>query len=241
MKADQAVDTAFWNQIRHTAPTGTSMAVMNVLQKALPHQAVSLRPEKSPQEQSVELLAQTGQVYRQLRDRARQQFETSGKLQVLLDFVDGEPFTLHDAWVRDVLVQRLHDWDEAAVKAIVRALKPKKPKLAGGATPQRARAYYRWVVARVSEMFLSGEVSTVRDAILRVALSSEGDDKRAEAGMPEAGDDRARQIYYQEIRRYAWRVMVMAGVGLTDASTPNARCEHASGKCPTPLQEDRTL
>jgi hypothetical protein len=53
-----------------------------------------------------------------------------------------------------------------------------------------------------------------------VALSPEGIERRAEAGMPEAGDDRARQIYYQEARRYAWRVMVMAGVGLIGTSIP---------------------
>jgi hypothetical protein len=81
-------------------------------------------------------------------------------------------------------------------------------------------------------MFLSSEVSTVRDAILRVALWPEGIEKRAAAGMPEAGDDRARQIYYQEICRYAWRVMVMAGVGLIGTSIPteNRQGSYFQGK-----------
>jgi hypothetical protein len=221
MKANKSVDTAFWNLTGHVAPTGTSMAVMNVLQRALPDQPVILAPEKSPEEQSADLLTQAGRAYRKLRDQARQEFEASRNLQVLLNFVNREPYTLHDPWVRDVLAQRLHEWDDKTVRSILSALTPKKPKIATGATPQQARDYYRWVGARSSEMFLSGEVGTVRDAILRVALSPEGVDKRAEAGMPEAGDDRARQIYYQETRRYAWRIIVMAGLGLTENSRPD--------------------
>ena len=215
MEANRAVDTALWKSTGHAAPTGTSMTLVKVLPKLLPDQPVSLAPEKSSKEQSAELLAQAGRAYHKLRDQARQQFESSGDLRVLLEFVNEEPYTLYDPWVRDVLVQRLDEWDERAVRSILSALKPKKPKIPTGATPQQARDYYRWVVARASEMFLSGEVGTVRDAILRAALSPEGVAKRAEARMPEAGDDRARQIYYQEARRYAWRVMVMAGVGKT--------------------------
>jgi len=218
MKPNKAVDSAFRILTGHVAPTGTSMAVMNVLQKALPDQPVILAPEKSPEEQSADLLAQAGRAYRKLRDQARQEFEASRDLQVLLKFVNREPYTLHDPWVRDVLAQRLHEWDDKAVRSILSALKPKKPKIATGATPQQARDYYRWVGARASEMFLSGEVSTVRDAILRVTLSPEGIAERAAAGMPEAADDRARQIYYQETHRYAWRVIVMAGLRLTGRS-----------------------
>jgi hypothetical protein len=54
-------------------------------------------------------------------------------------------------------VQRLRDWDEAAIKSIVSALKPKKPKLPKNGSPQEAEAYYRWVVATVSEKMFSGE------------------------------------------------------------------------------------
>jgi hypothetical protein len=126
MKGNKAVDTAFWNQIGHAAPTGTSRAVMNVLQKALPDQPVRLPPGKSAEEQSTELLAQAGRAYRHLRDQARQQFEASGELQVLLDFLKGEPYTLHDPWVRDVLAQRLQEWDDKAVRSILGALMPKK-------------------------------------------------------------------------------------------------------------------
>jgi hypothetical protein len=49
----------------------------------------------------------------------------------------------------------------------------------------------------------------------------EGVEKRAEAGMPEAGDDRAWQIYYREVRRYAWQVIAMAGVGLVSTAPPD--------------------
>jgi hypothetical protein len=166
------------------------------------------------------LLAQAGRAYRKLRDKARSEFDASGSLQVLLDFVNGEPYTLHDLWVWEVLVQRLRDWDQAAVKSIVSALKPKKPKLPKNGSPQEAEAYYRWVVAKISEKILSGEAQTVIQVITQVAFSGEGVAKRAAAGMPEAGDDRARQIYYQEADRYAWRVMVMAGVGLIGTSIP---------------------
>jgi hypothetical protein len=110
-------------------------------------------------------------------------------------------------------------WDQAAVKSIIGALKPKKPKLPKNGSPQEAEAYYRWVVAKVSEKILSGEAQKVIQVITQVAFSGEGVAKRASAGMPEAGDDRARQIYYQEARRYAWRIMVMAGVGLIGKST----------------------
>jgi hypothetical protein len=194
--------------------------LIKVLRKALPDQPVSLGPERSPEEWSAELLAQAGRAYRKLRDKARSEFDASGSLQVLLDFVNGEPYTLHDLWVREVLVQRLRDWDQAAVKSIVSALKPKKPKLPKNGSPQEAEAYYRWVVAKVSEKILSGEAKTVIQAIAQVAFSDEGVAKRAAAGMPEAGDDRARQIYYQEADRYARRVMVMAGLGLVEKPIP---------------------
>jgi hypothetical protein len=217
-QGNKAVDTALWNMVGHAAPTGTSMTLMKVFRKAPPDQPVSLGPEKSPEEWSAELLAQAGRAYRQLRDKARSEFEASGSLQVLLDFVNGEPYTLHDLWVREVLVQRLRDWDQAAVKSIVSTLKPKKPKIPKNGSPQEAEAYYRWVVAKVSEKILSGEAQTVTKAIAQVAFSDEGKAKRASAGMLEAGDDRARQIYYQEADRYAWRVMVMAGLGLTGRS-----------------------
>jgi hypothetical protein len=221
MEVNQAVDKALWKSAGHAAPTGTSMRLIKVLRKALPDEPVSLGPEKSPEEWSVELLDKARRVYYQLRDQARHQFEASGSLQVLLDFVKREPYTLHDPWVREVLAQRLHEWDDKAVRSILRALMPKRPKIATGATPQQARDYYRWLGATASEIFLSGEVGTVRDAILRVALSPEGIEKRAEAGMPEAGDDRAREIYYQEAKRYAWRVIVMAGLGLIENSRPD--------------------
>ena len=117
-------------------------------------------------------------------------------------------------------MQRLRDWDEAAVKSIVSALKPKKPKLPKNGSPQEAEAYYRWVVATVSEKMFSGEAGTVIRAILQAALSPEGHAKRAEAGMLEAGDDRARQIYYQQAHRYAWQVIVMAGVGRIGTALP---------------------
>jgi hypothetical protein len=218
MEANKAVDTAFWHLTGHAAPTGTSMAVMHVLRNALLDQPVNQDSRPSPEEASAELLAHAGRAYHTLRDQARQQFEASGDLRVLLKFVKEEPYTLYDPWVRDVLVQRLEEWDDDAVRSILSALKPKKPKITTGATPQQARDYYRWVVARASEMFLSKEVATLRDAILRVALSPEGLEKRAAAGMPEAADDRARQIYYQQARRYAWRIIVMAGLGLTGTS-----------------------
>jgi hypothetical protein len=219
-QGNKAVDTALWKMVGHAAPTGTSMTLMKVFRKALPDQPVSLGPVKSPEEWSAELLAQAARAYHQLRDKARSEFDASGSLQVLLDFVNGEPYTLHDLWVREVLVQRLRDWDQAAVKSIVSALKPKKPKLPKNGSPQEAEAYYRWVVAKVSEKILSGEAKKVIQAIAQVAFSNEGVAKRAAAGMPEAGDDRARQIYYQEADRYAWRVMVMAGVGLIGTSLP---------------------
>jgi hypothetical protein len=219
-QGNKAVDTAFWNMVGHAAPTGTSMKLIKVLRKTLPDQPVSLGPERSPEEWSAELLAQAGRAYQKLRDKARSEFDASRSLQVLLDFVNGEPYTLHDPWVREVLVQRLRDWDQGAVKSIVSALKPKKPKLPKNGSAQEAEAYYRWVVAKVSEKLLSGEARTVIQAIVQAALSHEGVAKRAAAGMPEAGDDRARQIYYQEADRYAWQVIVMAGVGLIGTSLP---------------------
>ena len=223
MKANRAVDTALWNLTGHAAPTGTSRAVMNVLRKALPDQPVNQDSQKSPEEGSAELLAKAGLAYHKLRDQARHQFEASGDLQILLDFVNEEPNTLYDDWVADILVQRLDEWDEVAARSILSAAMPKKPKISTGGSPQQARDYYRWVVARVSEKTLSGEATTVRQAILQVALSPEGVAKRAEAGMPEAGDDRAQQIYYQESQRYAWRIIVMAGIGLTGKSRPEER------------------
>jgi hypothetical protein len=219
-QGNKAVDTAFWNMVGHAAPTGTSMTVIKMLKKALPDQPVSLAPERSPEERSAELLAQAGWAYHKLRDKARSEFNASGSLQFLLDFVNREPFTLHDPWVRQVLVQRLRDWNQVAVKSIVSALKPKKPKLPKNGNPQEAEAYYRWVVGKVSEKILSGEARTVMQAIVQVALAHEGVAKRASAGMPEAGDDRARQIYYQEADRYAWQIIVMAGVGLIGTSIP---------------------
>jgi hypothetical protein len=33
---------------------------------------------------------------------------------------------LHDPWVRDVLAQRLQEWDDKAVRSILGALMPKK-------------------------------------------------------------------------------------------------------------------
>jgi hypothetical protein len=219
-QGNKAVDTELWKTLYRTAPTGISVALTNVFQRVLPNERVSLDPQRSPTEVSAELLAQAARAYYQLRDKARSEFEASGSLQVLLDFVNGEPYTLHDLWVREVLVQRLRDWDQAAVKSIVSALKPRKPKLPKNGSPQEAEAYYRWVVAKVSEKILSGEAQTVIQAIVQVAFSDEGVAKRAAAGMPEAGDDRVRQIYYQEADRYARRVMVMAGLGLVEKPIP---------------------
>jgi hypothetical protein len=170
MEVNKAVDTALWKSAGHAAPTGIPMTLIKVLPELLLDQPASCAPETSPEEHSAELLVQAGRAYHKLRDQARQRFESSGDLRVLLDFVNEEPHTLHDPWVRDLLVQRLDAWDDKAVRSILRALKPKKPKIAAGATPQQARDYYRWVVARTSEMFLAEEVGTVRDAILRVAL-----------------------------------------------------------------------
>jgi hypothetical protein len=220
MEANKAVDTEFWRSMGHAAPTGTSMTLIKVL-KRLPDQPVSLAPEKSPEEQSAELRAQAARAYHKLRDKARREFEASGSLKVLLDFVNGEPYTLHDSWVRGVLVQRLRDWDEVAVKSIISALKPKKPKLPKNGSPQKAEAYYRWVVATVSEKILSGSEKTVTQAIRKVTLfSKEADTKRAAAGLTDGGEVRARQIYYQQAQRYAWRAMVVAGVGLIGTSLP---------------------
>jgi hypothetical protein len=217
---NKAVDTTLWNMVGHAAPTGSSMSVINVLRQALPDQPANLAPDRSPEEQSDELLAQAARAYRQLRDKAQHQFEASGDLHVLCQFVKEEPYTLYDPWVRDVLVQRLDEWDAEAGRSILKALKPKKPKISVGGSPQQARDYYRWVVAKVSEKLLSGGAKTVIEAILQVTGSPEDAAKRAAAGMPPAGDDRTRQIYYQEAQRYAWRVMVMAGVGLVGKSLP---------------------
>jgi hypothetical protein len=219
-QGNKAVDTELWKTLYRTAPTGISVALTNVFQRVLPNERVSLDPQRSPTEVSAELLAQAARAYYQRRDKARSEFEASGNLKVLLNFLNGEPYILHDSWVRDVLVQRLRNWDEAAIKSIVSALKPKKPKLPKNGSPQEAEAYYRWVVATVSEKMFSGEARTVIEAILQAALSPEGDAKRAKAGMLEAGDDRARQIYYQQAHRYAWQVIVMAGVGLIGTALP---------------------
>jgi hypothetical protein len=107
MEVNQAVDTVLWKSAGHAAPTGTSMTLIKVLPKLLLDQPMSFASEKSPEEQSAELLVQAGRAYHKLRDQARQRFESSGDLRVLLDFVNEEPHTLHDPWVRDVLVQRL--------------------------------------------------------------------------------------------------------------------------------------
>jgi hypothetical protein len=166
------------------------------------------------------MLAQAGRAYRKLRDEAQSAFEASGNLRILTDFVKGEPYAVHDLWVREVLVQRLLDGDQAAVTSIVSALKPTKPKPPKDGSPQKAEAYYRWVVAEVSELILSGQAEKVIQAIMQTTYSPEGEAKRAAAGMPPAQDDRTRQIYYQEAHRYAWRVMVMAGVGLIGTFLP---------------------
>jgi len=71
------------------------------------------------------------------------------------------------------------------------------------------------VVAQVSTALLSGKAHTVSEAVRKMVLASdEAEAKRAAAGLKSAEEDRARQIYYVEIERYVWRVMVKIGVGL---------------------------
>jgi hypothetical protein len=220
----KALDTTLWKMFNGMVPTGTSTQIIRVLDVNRLDQPPPRDARMSPQEQSVELVQQAAGVYRKLRDQARQRFEATGRLQALLDFVGGEPLTLQDQWVRDVLIERLNSWDDDAVKSILRALKPKRPKVRKEGDAQQAAAYYRWVVATVSDRILSGKSPTVSQAIRTVVLfSDEADAKRAAAGLAEPGEDRARHTYYGEARRYVWRAMVMAGLGLVSTVLPDER------------------
>jgi hypothetical protein len=221
-KMGKALDTTFWSMFHGMVPTGTSTRIIHVWD-AQSGKPLTLDAQASPQEQSRELMLQAGVAYHKLRDQARQQFEATGRLQELLAFVAGEPYTLQDPWVRGVLIERLDNGDDAALKSILRSLKPKRPKVPKRGDPRQAAAYYRWIVATVSDHILSGKSPTVSQAIRAVVLfSKEAEAKRAAAGLPDSGEDRARHIYYGEARRYVWRAMVIAGLGLPSTALPEA-------------------
>src|SRR5262245_36548213 len=134
-------------------------------------------------------LAPAVRAYHKLPDQPRHELKALKSLQVLLKILMGEPCSLGKPWVQDILVLRIARWDEAWVTSIVRALKRNKLKVPKNGSPQEAQAYYRWVVATVSEKILSGAEKTVKQAIRRVAFcSEEGENKRGAVGLTDTGD-----------------------------------------------------
>ncbi len=185
---------------------------------------------RSPAQRAAELLALASVAYFKLRDEARKEFQRSGNLQVVWDFVDGEPLALHDPWVREVLISALSRRDREVVKRFWQSFMPPKPKVRRTSSPQKAEEYYRWVIARVSEKILSGECTEVTKAVDELVTSGEAGKRRRLAGLqPEVGVDRELQIFYREMKRYVWRAMVISGLGLGSVGGDRMHSELSHG------------
>lgn len=215
------LESAFWRMTSAAGPTGIREPLIARVRTVLGGTWAGPDPDRSPDEQSAELIGQTRRAYQKVRERARSQYEaerlTSRRLRVFKAFARGEPDLLLDPWVNGLLRQAMALGDQRLRDGLVAALTPPKPKLGAGGNPQQAEDYYRWVVAQVSTWLLSGKAHTVSEAVRKVVLASdEAETRRAAAGLKSAEEDRARQIYYVEAKRYVWRVMVRVGVGSSD-------------------------
>jgi hypothetical protein len=221
-----ALERHWWTVTRGLGPTGIAARLEAFIQVVLPAEWQGISQVNSVDEQCAALLQQAKRAYEVIRNQAQERYAsqgtTSARIRIIKAFARGEPLLVYERWIQDLQFEALMTRDQVLREGIMAALSPRLPTVHSGDLQQRiaAQRYYRWVIARVSELLLADKKVSVTAAIRRIVLASdEAEEWRRQAGLRSGLDEdkdpepRARQIYYREVWPYVWRLMVAAGVG----------------------------
>jgi hypothetical protein len=226
-----ALERQFWVAVGGLGPTGSAVHVGAYIQGVLGTQWHRLHPTVPTNEACAALLHQARKAYDVVGDLAKARYDnerkTSARIRIIRAFARGEPLVGYDPWINALQFEARMQGNKSLLDGINAALWPRLPTVRNGKRQQRIKAqeYYRWVIARVSERLLANKKMTITAAIRAVVLGSdEAEERRKRAGLTSGLDPdkdpepRARQIYYHEVKRYVWRVIVAAGVGHVESS-----------------------
>jgi hypothetical protein len=227
-----ALERHWWTVTHALGPTGIAAHLRAYIRVELGAEWQEIGQVHSLDEQCTALLQQAKRAYEVIRNRAQKRYASQGttaaRIRIIKAFVQGEPLLVYERWIQDLKFEAFTKGDQALSEGIEAALRPRLPTVSSGNLQQRiaAQEYYRWVIARTSEVLLTRKRMTVSGAIQWVVGLAEAEDRRKRAGLtsgikPKARtktkersmEHRARQIYYEEVKPYVWREMVAAGVG----------------------------
>jgi hypothetical protein len=226
-----ALERHWWTATRALGPTGMAAHLGASIKVVLGAEWQGISQVHAIDEQCAELSQQAKRAYEVIRNRAQARYAsqgtTSARIRTIKAFARGEPLLVYERWIQNLKFEALTKEDHGLAEGIDAALRPRLPTVRSGNLQQRraAQEYYRWVIARTSEVLLTRKGMTVSGAIRWVVGLDEAEDRRKRAGLTSgvkkartksnepSMEHRARQIYYEEVKPYVWREMVAAGVG----------------------------